>query len=69
MPQYRRLFVPGGTFFFTQVTYQRANWLCQDIARETLRKAIQTVQIKYPFRIDAFVLFARSFPLYLDTTD
>ena len=61
MSQYRRLFVPGGTFFFTQVTHQRRNWLCRDLARKTLRLAIEQVQIKYPFKIDAFVLLPNHF--------
>ena len=61
MSQYRRLIVPGGTFFFTQVTYQRRHWLCQDIARKTLREAILQVQRKYPFTIDAFVLLPNHF--------
>ncbi|MBW4649097.1 MAG: transposase [Kastovskya adunca ATA6-11-RM4] len=56
MPNYRRLAVAGGTYFFTQVTYQRRTWLCNDIARATLRDAINTVRQTYPFSIDAFVL-------------
>ena len=56
MPNYRRNIVPGGTYFFTQVTYQRHAWLCSDIARSTLRTAINKVRKKYPFSIDALVL-------------
>ena len=40
MANYRRLFVPGATYFFTQVTYQRIPWLCTDISRQILREAI-----------------------------
>ena len=61
MSQYRRLFVPGGTYFFTQVTHQRYPWLCQKLARQTLRQAIKRVQTKYPFTIDAFVLLPDHF--------
>ena len=61
MSQYRRLVVPGGTFFFTQVTYHRCSWLCEDLARISLRQAIKQVQIKYPFTIDAFVLLPNHF--------
>ncbi len=46
MSQYRRSIVPDGTYFFTQVTYQRHHWLCQDLARKTLRQAIIQVQHK-----------------------
>jgi putative transposase len=56
MSNYRRLTVAGGTYFFTQITYQRRPWLCHDIARTTLREAINKVRQSYPFAIDAFVL-------------
>jgi putative transposase len=52
MSQYRRLIVPGGTYFFTQVTEQRRDWLCEDLARKTLRQGIIKVQSRYPFTID-----------------
>lgn len=61
MPNYRRLTLAGGTYFFTQVTYQRRAWLCNDIARETLRTAINQVRKTYPFSIDAFVLLPDHF--------
>ncbi|MEM7580022.1 MAG: transposase, partial [Cyanobacteria bacterium P01_A01_bin.80] len=56
MPEYRRLRIDGGTYFFTLVTYSRHPWLCNEIAQSTLRKAIESVRLKYPFKIDAFVL-------------
>ncbi|MFB2879358.1 REP-associated tyrosine transposase [Floridanema aerugineum] len=56
MPNYKRLTIANGTYFFTQVTYQRRNWLCSEIARQTLRTAINNVRQKYPFIIDALVL-------------
>lgn len=61
MSQYRRLIVPGGTYLFTQVSYQRRPWLCKKLARQTLRQAIKKVQAKYPFSIDAFVLLPNHF--------
>ena len=61
MSQYRRSIVPGGTYFLTQVTYQRRQWLCQDLARKTLRQAIKQIQCKYPFTIDGFVLLPNHF--------
>ncbi|HEY9876161.1 MAG TPA: hypothetical protein V6D12_22210 [Candidatus Obscuribacterales bacterium] len=48
MPNYRRLTIAGGTYFFTQVTYQRQPWLCTDIARVTLRDAIAKVRQSSP---------------------
>lgn len=56
MPNYRRAFVPGGTFFFTLVTYRRARFLCDDLAREILHKSIIACRRRHPFDIDAMVL-------------
>jgi putative transposase len=56
MPDYRRNYVPGGTYFFTCVTYQRRPILTTDLGRLCLRHAIQTVQAEYPFTIVAIVL-------------
>lgn len=49
MPNYRRPAIAGGTYFITQVTYQRQPWLCTDIARHTLRTAINQVRQITPF--------------------
>jgi len=56
MPDYRRWYVPGGTFFFTVVTCNRRPFLTKQPARESLRKAIETVRRTLPFDIVAFVL-------------
>jgi putative transposase len=56
MPNYRRRYQLGGTYFFTHVTHQRHPWLCDEIARTALRKAIIAVRQKYPFTMDAIVL-------------
>jgi len=56
MSNYRRVILPGATYFFTQVTYQRIPWLCSDISRSTLRKGLQRLQKLYPFSLDAIVL-------------
>jgi len=61
MPNYRRNYVAGGTYFITQVTYQRVSWLCSDVGRRALREAIVKVREKYPFSIDAFVLLPDHF--------
>lgn len=61
MSNYRRLNVLGGTYFITQVTYQRESWLCSEIGRQALREAIAKVRQKYPFTIDAFVLLPEHF--------
>ncbi|MBW4546731.1 MAG: transposase [Symplocastrum torsivum CPER-KK1] len=61
MPNYRRAYIAGGTYFITQVTYQRQPWLCSKITRTALRTAIETVRQQYPFSIDAFVLLPDHF--------
>ena len=56
MSDYRRYFVPGGTYFFTVVTHLRRRFLTDTIARECLRDALETIQAKRPFEIQAIVL-------------
>ncbi len=56
MSDYRRWFVPGGTFFFTVVTYARRPILTTKAGRELLRAAILSVRERHPFTIVATVL-------------
>ena len=56
MPEYRRAYAPGGTFFFTAVTYKRRPLLCDPLARRLLRGIIRRTQQRWPFTIDAIVL-------------
>lgn len=56
MSHYRRAIQPGGTFFFTVVTYRRRPWLLRDDARAALREAIGRTRERHPFNIDAWVL-------------
>jgi len=56
MAKYRRANVPGGTFFFTLVTYERRPLLTTDLARQLLREAIQHVRGRLPFVIEGIVL-------------
>ena len=56
MPEYRRLWIPGGTFFFTVVTHKRMPILCHEEWRAALRKAITDTRINYPFETIAWVL-------------
>jgi len=53
---YRRNYVPGGTYFFTVVTYDRRRILTGETSRACLRRAILAERIKRPFQIIAFVL-------------
>lgn len=54
--QYRRAFIPGGTFFFTLVTEKRRPLLASDEAVDVLRQAFRTVKTARPFALDAMVV-------------
>ena len=54
--QYRRAKIPGATYFFTVVTYNRQHLFQSDETVQLLRQAIYTVKQRYPFNIDAIVL-------------
>ena len=56
MPAYVRAFQPGGTFFFTLVTYQRRSLFHDPTARTLLRRSIQETQRRRPFEMPAVVL-------------
>lgn len=56
MPQYRRSFIPGGTFFFTVVTYHRLPILVTEEARNILHWAWMDVTQRLPFTTDAICL-------------
>jgi len=56
MPNYRRQFQPGGTFFFTLVTCRQHRLFADSLARACLRDAIRTVQADLPFDLTAIVL-------------
>src|SRR5262245_53239766 len=56
MSDYRRWYIPGGTYFFTVVTHQRRPFLTTDLARECLHEAIATIRGDFPFDAVATVL-------------
>jgi putative transposase len=56
MPDYRRLYVPGASVFFTLVTEGRARFLCEARGRALLREVLLECKGQWPFRIDAIVL-------------
>lgn len=57
MSNYRRCFVPGGSYFFTVVTERRAKILGNDLARDLLRAAFQDCFQRWPpFQVDAMVM-------------
>jgi putative transposase len=56
MADYRRNYVPGGTYFFTVVTHLRRPMLTDELARTCLRHAVDKVRHDWPFEIVAIVL-------------
>ncbi len=56
MPEYRRAFIPGGTFFFTLITNQRRTIFVEPLARQLLKEAIVDTQKEHPFEINAISL-------------
>lgn len=56
MPNYRRTFLEGGTFFFTLVTQRRRPLFADGTARRLLGEAIRTVQVATTFEMVAVVL-------------
>lgn len=56
MPEYKRIKIVGGTYFFTVISYNRKPLLTVDIVRKGLRAAINKTRKNLPFKIDAWVL-------------
>ena len=55
MPDYRRVRVPGGTYFFTiNLLERRSDLLVRHI--DALREAVRRTRRERPFRIDAWVV-------------
>ena len=63
MSDYRRWFMPGGTYFLTLVTYQRQPILTTEDGRNFLREAILDVWRPHRFKLVAAVLLAAHFHL------
>ncbi len=55
MPDYRRAFQPGGTFFFTVVTAERVRFLATDRSVNLLDDAITATTARWPFNVEASV--------------
>ena len=56
MSWYRRANFAGGYYFFTVVTHQRQQFLCDELARDCLRSAWQRVASDRPFESIALCL-------------
>lgn len=58
MPDYRRAYLKGGTFFFTAVSYKRHPIFKEETAIDLLRQCLQTTMAIYPFRVNAIVILS-----------
>jgi putative transposase len=56
MSDYRRYFVPGGTFFFTLVTERRSSLFANDTARKLLGSVMRRCFARYPVETVAIAL-------------
>jgi len=56
MSEYRRLYQPGGSYFFTIVTYQQIQILSLPDNITRLKSAFDKVMKRHPFKMEAFVI-------------
>ena len=56
MSNYRRVYIPGGTYFFTLVTYRRQPIFANGERVEQLRQSFREVKAKRPFGLLAAVV-------------
>jgi putative transposase len=56
MSEYKRIFQPGGCYFFTVVTHNRRPWLTEEYAIDRLRQAFRHVMEERPFNTEAIVI-------------
>jgi len=56
MSDYRRLYIPGGTYFFTLVGYRRKPIFADSVRVDQLRRSFREVKAKRPFDLLAAVV-------------
>ena len=56
MSNFKRILIPGGTFFFTLVTYQRMPVFADEYAVGVLGDAFRKIKNERPFYLDAVVI-------------
>ena len=56
MPNYRRATIPGGTFFFTVVTFDRRPLFAEQRSQRLLGEVLRECQRDWPFELNAIVL-------------
>ena len=66
--RYRRVYIEGGSYFFTVITEKRRSIFADDDNVKRLRATFKTVMKKRPFMIDAAVVLPDHLHFYLDTS-
>src|ERR1700722_16264304 len=56
MSNYRRVYIQGGTYFFTVVTYKRNPILCSEKAIQRLKMSFKHTQKIHPFYLEGLVV-------------
>ena len=56
MSDYRRVYQPGGSYFFTVVTHQRTKSLSDPNTIARLKSVFDKIRGKYPFTMQAFAI-------------
>lgn len=69
VPEYRRAYRPGGTFFLTLVTHGRAPLFMDARARRCMREAISLARADHPCTVVALVLLPEHLHLLLTLPD
>jgi len=69
MPNYRRNYVPGGTYFFTLVTFQRRKYFDSADKLNRLYGTIRQVQQNKPFELIAYCLLPDHMHLLIKLPD
>jgi len=54
--QYKRVYVPGGIYFFTIITYMRCPIFSDESAVHLFNDSLFQIKRKYPFTLDAIVI-------------
>ena len=54
--RYRRVFLPGASYFFTLIVHQRAPLFSDPLAVDLLTRAVRKVQTERPFMLEAQVV-------------
>jgi len=69
MPSYIRWYSPGGTYFFTLVTENRAPLFAAEATHPVLRSAIDRCRSRYPFEVIAMALLPDHLHLLMKLPD